>query len=99
LDHEKCHWITALHALPYSNLFASGSGDGYIRIWKLSEEKRSFVLKTTIPVDGIVNELHFFAREGNVQLVAAIGREQRSGRWFKVKCKNRIQVFDLGPLE
>ncbi|OTB05794.1 hypothetical protein M426DRAFT_56231 [Hypoxylon sp. CI-4A] len=33
-------WITALRTLPYSDLILSGSWDGYIRVWKLSEDKR-----------------------------------------------------------
>ncbi|OTA78853.1 hypothetical protein M434DRAFT_402184 [Hypoxylon sp. CO27-5] len=33
-------WITALRTLPYSDLILSGSWDGYVRVWKLSEDKR-----------------------------------------------------------
>lgn len=33
-------WITALCAVPYSDLLLSGSWDGVIRIWRLSEDKR-----------------------------------------------------------
>ncbi|KAI1398121.1 WD40 repeat-like protein [Hypoxylon fuscum] len=33
-------WITALRTLPYSNLILSGSWDGYVRVWRLSEDKR-----------------------------------------------------------
>ena len=42
--HENgvCNWITALQAVPYSDVFASGSGDGWVRLWKISETKRSF---------------------------------------------------------
>lgn len=32
--------ITALAALPYSDIFFSGSYDGYIRAWQISEDKR-----------------------------------------------------------
>lgn len=33
-------WITALKAVPYSDTILTGSWDGYIRVWKLSEDKR-----------------------------------------------------------
>ena len=33
-------WITALRAIPYSDTFVSGSWDGYLRVWKISADKR-----------------------------------------------------------
>ena len=33
-------WITALATVPYSDLIVSGSWDGWIRVWKVSEDKR-----------------------------------------------------------
>lgn len=33
-------WITALKTIPYSDIIFSGSWDGQIRVWKLSEDKR-----------------------------------------------------------
>jgi len=33
-------WITALHVIPYSDLILSGSYDGAIRLWRLSEDKK-----------------------------------------------------------
>jgi len=33
-------WITALKTIPYSDVFFSGSWDGYIRAWRLSDDKR-----------------------------------------------------------
>jgi ribosomal RNA-processing protein 9 len=33
-------WVTALKTIPYSDVFFSGSWDGYIRVWRLSEDKR-----------------------------------------------------------
>lgn len=34
-------WITALKTIPYSDVFFSGSWDGYVRVWRLSEDKRN----------------------------------------------------------
>ncbi|EQL00987.1 hypothetical protein G6O67_002884 [Ophiocordyceps sinensis] len=33
-------WITALKTIPYSDVILSGSWDGHIRVWKLSEDKK-----------------------------------------------------------
>ncbi|TDZ53619.1 putative WD repeat-containing protein [Colletotrichum trifolii] len=33
-------WITALKTIPYSDVVLSGSWDGCIRVWRLSEDKR-----------------------------------------------------------
>lgn len=33
-------WITALAALPFSNIIISGSWDGHVRAWKITEDKR-----------------------------------------------------------
>ncbi|KAJ4389090.1 pre-rRNA processing protein [Gnomoniopsis smithogilvyi] len=49
-------WITALKTIPYSDIILSGSWDGYIRVWKLSEDKRRLervgVLGATSDEDG-----------------------------------------------
>lgn len=33
-------WITALRTVPYTDIILSGSWDGYIRVWKLSEDRK-----------------------------------------------------------
>lgn len=33
-------WITALACVPYSDLFVSGSWDGFVRAWKISEDQK-----------------------------------------------------------
>ncbi|KAF9037379.1 WD40 repeat-like protein [Hymenopellis radicata] len=52
-------WITALSSLRYSDVFASGSWDGEIRLWKLDPKLKSFSLMGTIPASGVVNSLQF----------------------------------------
>lgn len=47
---EGCSWITALAAVPYTDLFASGSADGFIKLWKLSDSKKSFVLLNSVSI-------------------------------------------------
>ncbi|GAA5872854.1 hypothetical protein JCM8547_005719 [Rhodosporidiobolus lusitaniae] len=54
-------YITALSTLPYSDVFASGSWDGHIRLWKIDDRIRSFSALTTIAAPGFVNSLQLTA--------------------------------------
>lgn len=37
---KQPRWITALKAIPFSDVVISGSWDGYVRAWKISQDKR-----------------------------------------------------------
>ncbi|KAF8627142.1 hypothetical protein AX17_006359 [Amanita inopinata Kibby_2008] len=69
---QKPRWITALGCLRYSDLFASGSWDGSIRLWKLDAKLKSFSPVGTIAVPGVVNSL---------QLLVAPKEFCRTARW------------------
>ncbi|RPD58341.1 WD40 repeat-like protein [Lentinus tigrinus ALCF2SS1-7] len=56
---RKPRWITSLGSLRYSDLFASGSWDGEIRLWKLDAKLKSFALVGTFSALGVVNSLQF----------------------------------------
>lgn len=63
-------WITALRTIPYSDIILSGSWDGYVRVWKLSEDKKRLervgVLGATSDEDGNVlshNPQHQFPQQ------------------------------------
>jgi ribosomal RNA-processing protein 9 len=54
-DPENPHWISALTALPSTDLFASGSADGLVRLWQIHGDGsrggfRSFECIASIPV-------------------------------------------------
>lgn len=88
------NWISASATLVNSDLIASGSCDGYIRIWKLEKNYRAIKLKFEIPVQGFINCL-VFTNDGS-HLIAGIGQEHRLGRWWKLKdAKNNIIVIPL----
>lgn len=44
-------------SLPYSDLFVSGSWDGQIRFWKISEDIKSFEAVGSLDAPGYVNSL------------------------------------------
>ncbi|KAJ2914602.1 hypothetical protein MD484_g5848, partial [Candolleomyces efflorescens] len=54
-------WVTSLGCLRYSNIFASGSWDGSIRIWKLDSKLKSFSPVGTVPAPGVVNSLQLIS--------------------------------------
>lgn len=58
-DNTMCKWITSLATVPYTDLFASGSGDGFVKLWRISESKKSFVILNCIAISGIINSLKF----------------------------------------
>ena len=49
-------WITALATVPYSDLIVSGSWDGWIRVWKISEDKRRIEAVGTVGRAQLVEE-------------------------------------------
>ncbi|KAG6909425.1 hypothetical protein DXG01_000578 [Tephrocybe rancida] len=58
---RTARWITSLASLRYSDVIASGSWEGDIRIWKLDPKLKSFSLIGTIPAPGVVNSLQFIS--------------------------------------
>ena len=93
-------WITALAAVPYSDLVVSGSWDGYLRIWKVSEDKKKLEATGVLPTpSSVVNDLSIFERGergmDGLCIVAALGKETRLGRWIKVKGRNGAAVYEI----
>ncbi|KAF9492701.1 WD40 repeat-like protein [Pleurotus eryngii] len=54
-------WVTALASLRYSDIFASGSWDGGIRIWKLDQKLKSFELAGKLSLPGVINSLQLLS--------------------------------------
>lgn len=77
------NWITAIATLVNTDLIASGSCDGFIRVWQLQKNFKEIVLKFEIPVKGFVNALTFTSN--GESLLASIGQEHRLGRWWRLK--------------
>lgn len=93
-QNNEPNWITALAVYPSSDLVASGSCDGFIRLWKWSQITRTITSLSTIPVTGFVNEIQFTS-DGRY-LVAGIAKEHRLGRWQNFKeAKNQILCIPM----
>jgi len=54
-------YITSLASIRYSDIFASGSWEGDIRLWKIDPKLKGFSLLGTIPAPGFVNSLQFLS--------------------------------------
>jgi len=63
---ETPRWVTAIASLRYSDLLASGSWEGNIRLWKLDSKLKSFSLIGTIPAPGFVNSLQLISTPKDV---------------------------------
>ncbi|RYG64469.1 hypothetical protein EON64_13930 [archaeon] len=93
-------WVTSLATLRSSDVFASGSHDGFVRIWGVGESASAKASKgpactlqplLALPAPGFVNGL---VMRDNLVL-AAVGREHRLGRWWSLpysECKNRLVI-------
>lgn len=93
-ENNEPNWISSIATLINTDLIASGSCDGVIRVWKLTDNYRSIELLFEIAVVGFVNSLAFTS-DGS-QLIAAIGQEHRLGRWVRIKeAKNSVLIIPL----
>lgn len=88
------NWITALASYLNTDLVASGSHDGFIKVWKLDNNFKLFKLLFTIPLVGFINSIKFTS--DGTKLLVAVGREYKLGRWITEKtAKNGIYVIPL----
>jgi len=85
------NWVTALAVIKNTDLIASGSSDGLIRLWKCSQGFKKLEPIVDIPVIGFVNSLEF-SSDGKY-LMAGIGKEHRLGRWFTIKEANNCVLI------
>lgn len=93
-ENGESNWITSITTLVNTDLAATGSCDGFIRLWKLGDNCKSITQILQIPVNGFINSLHF-TNDGS-KLIAGVAQEHRLGRWFKTKsAKNCVMVISL----
>ena len=85
---EQPRWITALRTLPYSDIILSGSWDGCVRLWRLSEDKRQIE-----PV-GVLGQPSETEPEGEVKVNGTHSDEGEP--WFVKGVVNDISLFERG---
>lgn len=86
IPERQPYWITAIHSVPYSDIFVSGSFNGTIRIWKIDQEGlRSFrMLGEITNIKGVVVAIKDVEiQESNkVVVYALVSKEHKFGRWL-----------------
>ncbi|KAM4022604.1 LOW QUALITY PROTEIN: U3 small nucleolar RNA-interacting protein 2 [Anomaloglossus baeobatrachus] len=89
---EQPYWVSSVAAALNSDVVASGSHDGNVRIWQCGENFRGLQPLCTIPLVGFVNSLQFSSSADF--LIAGVGQEHRLGRWWRLKpAKNGLYIM------
>ena len=103
-------WITALATIPYSDVILSGSWDGQVRAWKVTDDKKKIEAVGAIGsgelgedggavAKGVINDISVFERgdraKNGISVVLAMGKEHRMGRWKKVQGRNGLLVLEV----
>lgn len=94
--------ITCCSSLGGSDFTATGSNDGYLRLWNVStgetNEDRGIKEIGKVPIHGYINDVAI-GPKGRF-CVAAVGQEPRLGRWDRVpRAKNRFAIIQLRNTE
>ncbi|XP_037090924.1 U3 small nucleolar RNA-interacting protein 2-like [Pollicipes pollicipes] len=77
-DSRQPRWVSAVGALVNSDLVASGSWDGQVRLWRCAAGFGSLAPLMALPAAGFVNALVFSA--SGDRLLVGCGQEHRLGR-------------------
>ncbi|XP_055544227.1 U3 small nucleolar RNA-interacting protein 2 [Wyeomyia smithii] len=94
----EANWISSIATLLNTDVIASGSCDGWVRLWKLVGTGKKIEPLMEVPMEGFVNALKFTA-DGK-RLIICVGQEHRLGRWWSLKqAKNRTVVLPLNVVE
>ena len=75
------NWISSLTCIKMSNVVATGSCDGFVRLWAANAEERLLAPLCEFPVAGFVNALVLTEH----MLIVGTGKEHRFGRWWNLK--------------
>lgn len=94
LSCKEPRWICSISCISNSEVFASGSCDGFIKLWKCNDNFRGASLVADVPIVGFVNALAFTSN--GEKLVVGVGQEHRFGRWSRIKeAKNCIVIVHV----
>lgn len=99
--------VVSISCIKGSDVAATGSSDGYLRLWKVrcttkpggrssdnKKDRAGIDAIGQIPVHGFINDICFSNKAKFC--VAAVGQEHRLGRWERVpRAKNRIAIIKL----
>ena len=87
--------------IPYSDVVVSGSWDGWVRAWRVSDDKKKLEAVGVLggEVKGLINDISMFERgeraKDGLSVVVAVGKEHRFGRWKTVQGRNGLVVLEV----
>lgn len=91
---KQPNWVTSVTCLMNTDLIASGSNEGVIKLWKMDNNFKTLTLLFEVLMEGFVNSMSFTS-DGS-KLIVATSKEHRMGRWTTVPlAKNCIMVLPL----
>lgn len=79
------YWITAIHAIPYTDIFISGSFGGTVKIWRLEDGLRSFKLIGEVKgLNGCIVQVDAVEvpKTKKLSIYILLSKEHRFGRWL-----------------
>lgn len=82
------NWITSLYAIPFSNFFVSGSWNGKLIAWQITDNLRGFTkVFEWDDCKGIVTQIQILEVGSSgkelFRIIASISKEHRLGRWIQ----------------
>ncbi|KAI4201052.1 MAG: hypothetical protein LQ350_003481 [Teloschistes chrysophthalmus] len=87
-------WITALATVPYSDVILSGSWDGWVRVWRVSEDKKRIEEVGVLGSNGEVEEESVHGNHGGMETRA---KQDDAEEHLSVRgVVNDIAVFERG---
>ena len=97
--HGPVGWVSAVAALKYHKLCATGGCDGFVRLWKIDIENSKFIEISKIELKGYICQLEF-SGDGSC-LAAQVSQEQRFGRWLSPiqEARQGVHIIRLIELE
>ncbi|KAG7193743.1 pre-rRNA processing protein [Scheffersomyces spartinae] len=77
------YWITTIHAVPFSDIFLTGSYNGEVKIWRLDDNLRSFACIGHIGnVNGCIVSIESAEVDKRLVCYVLVSKEHKLGRWL-----------------
>ena len=94
-DTGNVRWISALSCCTMTDFAATGSYDGFLRLWKANAENGELHQTASLEMGGFINSIALSKK----LIVCGVGNEHRLGRWWRLNgVKNCVKVMNLHNL-